>query len=228
MRQNEMLGFYDYTVWLTYMSAFFAVYGTFVGINGGGHPYIAAICLIICGVLDGFDGRVARSKKNRTAEEKAFGIQIDSLSDMLAFGVLPCAMNYALGSDMKESKEWYLFFFLCAVFVLSTLIRLAHFNVMEEMRQKEEEGNRKYFNGLPVTTSAFVFPFLAVIQYFFGHAVRVFPICICMMIIMPVLFLFKGLRLPKLTGKAIDRLAMIGMLEVVIVILLMWKRAFHA
>lgn len=223
-----MLGFYDYTVWLTYLSAFLAVFGSFVGINGGGHPYVAAICLLICGILDGFDGRVARSKKNRTREQMSFGIQIDSLSDMLAFGVLPCAMTFALGSDMKESKEWFAFFALCGIFVLSTLIRLAHFNVMEEVRQKEEGGNRRYFNGLPVTTSAFVFPLLAIIQYLFRDSVHVFPVCVLMMILMSVLFLFKKMRLPKLSGKAINILACVGILEIIVVVLLMLKRLHHA
>lgn len=223
-----MLGFYDYTVWLTYLSAFLAVFGTFVGINGGGHPYVAAICLLACGVLDGFDGRVARSKKDRTREQMSFGIQIDSLSDMLAFGVLPCAMTFALGSDMKESKQWYLFFALCGFFVLSTLIRLAHFNVMEELRQKEEGGNRKYFNGLPVTSSAFVFPLLAIIQYLFRQSIHVFPICIGMMILMSVLFLFKRMRLPKFSARTINILAAIGILEMIVVALLMLKRVYHA
>ena len=223
-----MLGFYDYTVWLTYLSAFLAVFGTFVGINGGGHPYVAAICLLACGILDGFDGRVARSKKDRTREQMSFGIQIDSLSDMLAFGVLPCAMTFALGSDMKESKQWYLFFALCGLFVLSTLIRLAHFNVMEELRQKEEGGNRKYFNGLPVTSSAFVFPLLAIIQYLFRQSIHVFPICIGMMILMSVLFLFKRMRLPKFSARTINILAAIGILEMIVVALLMLKRVYHA
>lgn len=223
-----MLGFYDYTVWLTYLSAFFAVFGSFFGINGGGHPYIAAMCLLACGILDGFDGRVARSKKDRTREQMSFGIQIDSLSDMLAFGVLPCAMTFALGSDMKESKQWYLFFALCGVFVLSTLIRLAHFNVLEELRQKEEGGNRRYFNGLPVTSSAFVFPLLAIIQYLFQDSIHVFPVCIAMMILMPFLFLFRRLRLPKLSTKAINILAVIGVLEIILVALLMLKRLHHA
>lgn len=223
-----MLGFYDYTVWLTYISAFLAVFGSFVGINGGGHPYVAAMCLLACGILDGFDGRVARSKKNRTPEQMSFGIQIDSLSDMLAFGVLPCAMTFALGSDMKESKQWYLFFALCGVFVLSTLIRLAHFNVMEALRQKEEGGNRKYFNGLPVTASAFVFPLLAIIQYLFRGSIRIFPVCIIMMILMPFLFLFKGLHLRKFSTRTINILAIIAGLEIIVVALLMFKRLCHA
>lgn len=223
-----MLGFYDYTVWLTYISAFLAVFGTFVGINGGGHPYIAAMCLLACGILDGFDGRVARSKKNRTREQMSFGIQIDSLSDMLAFGVLPCAMTFALGSDMKESKQWYLFFALCGLFVLSTLIRLAHFNVMEEVRQKEEGGNRRYFNGLPVTSAAFVFPLLAIIQYLFRDSIHVFPACIVMMILMPFLFLFKKLHLPKFSTRTINILATIAVLEMIVVALLMLKRICHA
>ena len=91
-----MLGFYDYTVVLTYCSVISAVIGIYVSLSGAGHPYIGVMLLLLCGLFDTFDGRVARSKKNRTEKEKAFGVQIDSLSDLVAFGVLPVCIGVAL------------------------------------------------------------------------------------------------------------------------------------
>ena len=67
-----------------------------VSFAGSGHPYIATFFLLICGLCDAFDGKVASTKKNRTAIEKNYGIQIDSLSDLVAFGVLPACIGAAL------------------------------------------------------------------------------------------------------------------------------------
>lgn len=145
-----MIGFYDYTVILTYMSLLSSVGG--IAMTMTGHPIWATICLLFCGLCDMFDGKVARSKKNRTAAEKAYGIQIDSLSDLTAFGVLPAVITLSLCYG-----RWYAYV-LAPFFVLAGLIRLAYFNVTEEMRQKTTDEQRKSYSGLPITSSALVFP----------------------------------------------------------------------
>ena len=91
-----MIGFYDYTVVLTYLSLVSAGLGIFISLNGDGHPYIGVFFLLFCGLCDAFDGKVARTKKDRTEEECKFGIQIDSLSDLVAFGVLPACIGEAV------------------------------------------------------------------------------------------------------------------------------------
>ena len=91
-----MIGFYDYTVWLTYASLISASLGIVISLNGAGHPYIGVICLMVCGFCDAFDGKVARTKKDRTDRMRKFGIQIDSLSDLVAFGVLPACIGDAM------------------------------------------------------------------------------------------------------------------------------------
>ena len=83
----RFIGFYDYTVILTYLSLVCAVTG--MTLSSQGSFGWAIFCLFLSGVCDGFDGTVARSKKNRTADEKAFGIQLDSLCDVISFGVFP-------------------------------------------------------------------------------------------------------------------------------------------
>lgn len=145
-----MIGFYDYTVVLTYLSLASAVCG--MGFSTTGHPIIATICLMFCGLCDMFDGRVARTKKNRTDDEKSFGIQIDSLCDVVAFGVLPAVILLNLCA-----KSWYAWV-IAALYVLAGLIRLAYFNVTEELRQKETDACRKTYAGLPITSSALIFP----------------------------------------------------------------------
>jgi Phosphatidylserine synthase len=101
-----------------------------------------------------FDGKVARTKKDRTDEEKRFGIQLDSLSDIVCFGVLPASISFAIGA----TKIWQLV--IAALFVLCGLIRLAYFNVTEETRQKSTSENRKMYSGLPITSSAILVPLL--------------------------------------------------------------------
>lgn len=194
-----MIGVYDYTVILTYVSLLSAGMGIFISLSGHGHPYVGIFFLLVCGLCDAFDGKVARTKKNRTDVEKKFGIQIDSLSDLVAFGVLPACigtammwrsefMNNLLGINPGEnliydgktfaadmlghSTTWYgivVRIFVIAVmmlFVLAAMIRLAYFNVMEEERQKTEgAGARKMYTGLPVTSSALIFPTVALLQY---------------------------------------------------------------
>ncbi len=146
-----MIGFYDYTVILTYMSLVSAIGG--IALVTSDHPILATFCLLFCGLCDMFDGKVARSKKNRTAEEKSFGIQIDSLVDVVAFGALPATMTIELCGH-----SWYAYV-VSALFVLGGVIRLAYFNVTEELRQKKTDEVRKTYSGLPITSSSLIFPF---------------------------------------------------------------------
>ncbi len=174
-----MLGFYDYTVWLTYLSLLSAGAGILASLQGSGHPYMGVFFLLVSGLCDAFDGRVARTKKNRTQMEKNFGVQIDSLADLVAFGVLPICIGSAMlrvyetiPNMTKKIKllTTGLSVHIAAVaimlfFVLAALIRLAYFNVTEEERQRTEGGCRKYYEGLPVTSAAIIFPLILTIQY---------------------------------------------------------------
>ena len=60
-----MIGVYDYTVILTYVSLLSAGMGIFISLSGYGHPYVGIFFLLVCGLCDAFDGKVARTKKNR-------------------------------------------------------------------------------------------------------------------------------------------------------------------
>lgn len=91
------------------------------------------------GLLDTFDGKVARTKKNRTEDQKRFGIQIDSLCDIVCFGVCPVIICWFSG--MQTPWEVSILIFYC----LAGLIRLAYYNVMEEKRQQETDEKRKYY-----------------------------------------------------------------------------------
>lgn len=153
----RFIGVYDYTVVLTYLSLICAILGMTRAIHG---DYKAAvICLVAAGVLDSFDGLVARTKKNRTADEKSFGIQLDSLCDVISFGVFPALICYLMGVRGVLGIVLVCFFCICAV------IRLAFFNVLEGKRQQSEGGGAKLYRGLPVTSVAFLLPLLFWTQF---------------------------------------------------------------
>ena len=146
----RFIGFYDYTVILTYVSVISAVMGMVCAHKGAFGA--AMLCLFASGFCDAFDGTVARSKKNRTEDEKAFGIQLDSLCDVVSFGAAPAFACYCIGMDGIAGLMILCLYCICAV------IRLAFFNVQEAKRQQTEDGCNKFYRGLPVTTSSMIFP----------------------------------------------------------------------
>ncbi len=146
----RFIGFYDYTVILTYMSLISAVLGIILAHKG--IFWAAMLCLFLSGFCDAFDGKVARTKKNRTDDEKAFGIQLDSLCDVVSFGAAPAFSLYCMGVKNTLGIVILCSYCVCAV------IRLAFFNVQEAKRQQVESGANKFYRGLPVTTSAIIFP----------------------------------------------------------------------
>lgn len=154
-----MIGFYNYTVILTYLSALSAAVGITFTLHGNG--FVALFCLMFSGVCDMFDGLVARTRE-RSAQEKRFGIWIDSLSDTVAFGVLPAAIGYVFG------MQSLLYIFILVVYVLAAIIRLAYYGVTEEERQAETTAARTSFLGLPVTSSALIFPLVYCSKGLFG------------------------------------------------------------
>lgn len=157
-----MIGFYDYTVVLTYISFISAMAGIFCATSS--HLRWAIFFLAFSGLCDMFDGKIARTKKNRTEDQKSFGIQIDSLCDIVCFGVLPIVICYRLGMN----RVWGMA--ILALYGLAGLIRLGYFNVMEAKRQSETEEARKYYQGLPITSMAIALPLLFVMSPLFPDA----------------------------------------------------------
>lgn len=230
MKESKFIGFYNYTVWLTYLSLLSAFIGIVGSLSPDGHPYIGMICLFLSGLCDTFDGKVARTKKNRSELEKGFGIQIDSLSDIVAFGILPASLGVAIVRESptftflsKYSKmtpcQW--FFTACLIFVmlfyvLAALIRLAYFNVTEEERQKIEKGNRKYYEGLPVTASALIFPVVLVIQYV--TSVDLALIYFVVLFITGIAFIVR-FKVIKPGTKGVSGLLIVGAIEFVLLLI---------
>ncbi len=227
--KRKLIGVYDYTVILTYLSLISAACGIIISLEGKGHPYIGTFFLLACGLFDAFDGMVARTKRDRTETEKHYGIQIDSLSDLVAFGVLPMCIGSAM---IRTSPTVHAMFYpgyltmgavvhwickaLMILYVLAAMIRLAYFNVTEEERMAGEGGKRKYYEGLPVTSAAVIFPSIMMFQYVLPMDITLiyFPV----ILITGILFVtpFK-LTKPGLQGIMI--MVGIGVLEFIFMII---------
>jgi CDP-diacylglycerol--serine O-phosphatidyltransferase len=107
----------------------------------------AAIAILVALILDGLDGAVARL----TNTQSDFGVQLDSLADLVAFGVAPAILSYAWA--IKPYTKMGLLFgsiIPTALFVSSGAFRLARFNVQTQVLDK------RYFVGLPIPAAAAV------------------------------------------------------------------------
>ncbi len=98
-------------------------------------PGLAAIMVIIAMLLDGVDGRVARALN----AQSQFGKELDSLADVVSFGVAPAFMMYVVAlQDVTPALSWL----VTALFPICGALRLARFNV--------KESQPGYFIGLPI------------------------------------------------------------------------------
>lgn len=147
MKNNEPLfiGEYDKSVILTYIGAAFALLAVYAVIQS--QLRLAMMAFIVSGICDLFDGVVARRMK-RTESQKRFGIEIDSLCDMISFAALPAVLL------MTQLPLGAANIILAVLYVLAAVTRLAYFNRLA----KHDEGSGSYFIGLPVTYSALFFP----------------------------------------------------------------------
>ncbi|MCX7922061.1 MAG: CDP-alcohol phosphatidyltransferase family protein [Clostridia bacterium] len=140
------IGKYNKSVIVTYTGVVFALLAIFNALNN--NIKFGMVFLIFAGVCDLFDGKFANSFK-RTEEEKAFGVQIDSLADMISFVAAPIVLAYCLGLN-----AWY-HLIIYSFYALAAITRLGYFNI-----QAGTNGNSpiRYYSGLPVTFAALIFP----------------------------------------------------------------------
>lgn len=194
--EKKFIGYYNPSVILTYTGLFSAVLSMYLAYNG-----IFKWCfffLMFAGLCDMFDGTVARRFK-RSDSAKKFGIQIDSLCDMVCFGVSPSVIGILLyhGDNYKYRIIAFIVGFLL---ILCGVIRLAFFNVTEEERQQATSEKRKYYQGLPITSSSIAAP----LAYVIGRLVskKTLPFIYSgSMLLTAFLFIFN-FKMPKPHGKA--------------------------
>lgn len=122
---------------ITTMSLFCGFYSMAFSLKG--NFTMAAVLILIAGIIDGLDGRVARA----TNSTSAFGKEYDSLSDLVAFGVSPAIMAYL----WQASQFGRLGFIAAFLFVACGALRLARFNT-------DVASDGSTFTGLPIPMAA--------------------------------------------------------------------------
>ncbi len=120
--------------------------------------WIGTVLLAIALLFDVLDGRVARFRN----EASPLGRELDSLADIVSFGVAPAVMGFAVGLR----GGWDLLCLLC--FVACGISRLARYNVTAETLS-DARGKVKYFEGLPIPSSLLIAGVLAILVAT-GHA----------------------------------------------------------
>ena len=144
-----VIGKWDRIVIVSYLGLTASCVGMYCAIALGRHDY-ACICLIIAGLCDMLDGFVARLNKKRSASDKQFGIELDSVCDVVNFIAFPIVIVATLGMS-----NWYETIPLI-IFAICGVARLAYYN---SSALKTEEPT-KIYHGLPVTFTALIFPII--------------------------------------------------------------------
>jgi CDP-diacylglycerol--serine O-phosphatidyltransferase len=125
---------------LTTAALFSGFYAIISGVNG--HFEAAAVAIFVAMIFDGLDGRVARM----TNTSSEFGVQYDSLSDMVSFGVAPSLVMFSWALSDLGKLGWAVAF----VYTAGAALRLARFNT------QVDEVDKRYFIGLASPAAAAV------------------------------------------------------------------------
>jgi CDP-diacylglycerol--serine O-phosphatidyltransferase len=138
---------------ITTGSLFAGFYAIVASIDG--RFYAAAVAILVSLVLDGLDGRIARITKSTSG----FGVQYDSLADLVAFGVAPGILVYLWALKPYHQFGWVAAF----LFVVCGALRLARFNVQQGSMDP------RYFNGLPIPAAATMIATAIIFYYQIGE-----------------------------------------------------------
>ena len=154
-RHFSMLRDFHLADWFTLANAFCGTGAVFAAMRflqeGGVRDLLLGMALIpLAFVFDAFDGRIARWRKVAST----LGRELDSLADVISFGVAPAALGYACG--LQGGWDWMVLSF----FVGCGVSRLARYNVTAE-QLSGDEGKVRYFEGTPIPTSTAIVGLLA-------------------------------------------------------------------
>ena len=196
------IGKWNKSVLITYVGLIFSVIGIYICFTSGNILH-ALSCLMISGVCDMFDGKVARMCK-RTKEEKEFGIQLDSLVDTGCFVMFPIIILLTIGL-----KKWYHIIVL-SLFGICGIARLAYFNITAETNDQPV----KYYTGLPVTAIAMVLPLFYLLKYCLPY--NIFLIVLTIIIFINAILNISKIKVKKPTGIAYPIFASLALIMLIL------------
>lgn len=182
---NIFLGFL--AILKSFQGAILASSGT---LEANPHFQMAAIAIGVAMVLDGLDGRIARMT-NTTSD---FGREMDSLADVITFGVAPAVLALSWGSQFVDgstsplAREYLrrMGYFAAFLFLLCGAVRLARFNVQKNPVPKNPgRADRRYFVGLPIPAAAVMVA--AVIYAADGTPIEYWPLSVAWLLLLAML-----------------------------------------
>ncbi len=213
------IGKYNRSVIVTYLGVLSTMIGIYF-VLGFSTPKItgAMICLMLSGICDMFDGKIARMCKNRTEEDVEYGIQIDSLTDMISFIAFPIVTLYGVSAYFDVALNPIATVLVIALFTIAGISRLAFFN----LAANSEDGPVKYYSGLPVTTTAMIFPVIYLLRYVKAISKTVFvSIYLGVFLLIAFLFVYNfKIRKPKKNWWYIS----CTVLAIVMTVILLWLK----
>ena len=185
-----MIGKWNKSVILTYIGLALSVLGLMLVIFDIDIKY-TMICLIASGICDLFDGTVARRCK-RTKEEKEFGIELDSLVDVMSFIALPLVILFSINNTL-------FFIPIAIIYSIFAIARLAYFNI------KTADSNKaiKSYTGLPVTYAALIFPLLFLLSYLINNNIFIIIYDIVTLVVSTLFIIKIKVPKPRLTSSII-------------------------
>ncbi|GAB4342576.1 MAG: CDP-diacylglycerol--serine O-phosphatidyltransferase [Desulfobulbaceae bacterium] len=151
MDQPTSSKFYPLPCLLTCCSLFSGFYSIVASING--HFFAAAVAILVAAVFDCLDGRVARM----TGSTSTFGMELDSLCDLVSFGVAPALLAYLWALSPYGRYGWLAAF----LYVATTALRLARFN-------SQASSSGPDFVGLPCPAAAMMIATTVMFSRFLG------------------------------------------------------------
>lgn len=161
-----------------------AVLGIYFAIKGN---FPAAIIGVLWAVLfDWYDGIIARKMKGRTMEQGAFGSQLDSMIDIVSFGILPAILLLSYGN--------YNIWFIPGAFVIiaTSAIRLSYFNIYGLI-------DSKTYKGLALDNNVLILALVFLFESFLRHST--FSILIYVLLMILSAFNLSSIPTPKFGGK---------------------------
>lgn len=216
---KKFIGFYRDCDLLTMLGTFMALLGIVLAING--HPLMPIFCLIVSGICDAFDGKLAR-RKEATKEQSVYGVQLDSLSDLISFGVFPLVLTLSL-EEVKQCPYAWIIWLTLIFYSLCGMIRLAYFNTLD-ICKKAEKG---YFVGAPITTISIIYPIVYLICFYTKF--KYFTVLVPIFFVLVGLSFIYRIRIKKISDKTKITLSICGIILIVLcaLIYLLFAHKLH-
>lgn len=188
---------------LTIIGLFAGFFSIVAGMKG--YFNVAAQAIFIAMIMDSLDGRVARL----TNTQSAFGMELDSLSDVVSFGVAPALVMYSWSLTTLGKVGWLASF----IFAAAGALRLARFNT------QVNSADKRYFQGLPIPAAAGILASIVWMCYDYTTQSKLFVILMFVVTIISGLLMVSNIRFHSFKEFNMrDRVPFLGILIAVLIL----------